>query len=245
MNDISLAHASQQLTEFFAAEDFAAGFALGRHILRYYPRFLSVYQRMGLAAQAVGLFADSVDLLQRALSANPENARAWRAFHLAAIKLDMHFDVEIAAQYARDLDLTQPADSDIARGHEAAARGNWTDAYGYFRSGLERDPQRMDAALGLAESLFRLAHFDAAQSAARYVLRELPYALKAHLILLLTSSRGRHDAGRRRHIQAVRGLDPLAELSRQWFPQQNLDGMFIKRPTLPAWDEKDRWGYAR
>ena len=246
MSDAPLARLSQRLTELFAAEEFAAGFALGRHILRYYPRFLSVYQRMGLAAQSVGLFSDSVDLLQRAVSANPEDGRAWRALHLAAVKLDMHPDAEIAEQYALDLDVAHPADSDIARGHAAAADHHWPDAYRLFRSGLEQHPERMDAALGMAQSLYHLDHFDAAQSIARYVLQELPYALKAHLLILLTTrATGQDDPVLLRHIRAVRGLDPLGELSQTWFAAPQLDAIFPARPMIPAWDETERWAYAR
>ncbi len=246
MSDVSLGSLSQRLSDLFAADELAAGFALGRHILRYFPRYIAVYQRMGLAAQSVGLFADSLDLLQRAVSANPEDGEAWRALHLAATHLDLHPDADVARRYAADLDLARSPESDIARGHAAAANQRWADAYRYYRSGLEQHPERMDAALGLADALFRLGQPDAAAAIAHYVLQELPYALKAHLLILLTAPMlNPTDFNPRRHRLAVRGLDPLGELSRAWFPERDVSGFLPEHPSLPAWDERERWAYAR
>ncbi|HID34859.1 MAG TPA: tetratricopeptide repeat protein [Anaerolineae bacterium] len=246
MSDVPLGPLSQRLNDLFAADEFAAGFALGRHILRYFPRYIAVYQRMGLAAQSVGLFADSLDLLQRAVSANPEDGEAWRALHLAAAHLDLHPDADVARGYAADLDLARSPQGDIARGHAAAANQLWANAYRLYRSGLEQHPERMDAALGLADALFRLGQPDAATAIARYVLQELPYALKAHLIILFTS-RALHptDISLSRHLRTVRGLDPLGELSREWFSGQDIDDIFLEEPSLPAWNEQERWAYAR
>jgi len=246
MSEVPLSQLSQRLSDLFAADEFAAGFALGRHILRYFPRYITVYQRMGLAAQSVGLFADSLDLLQRAVSANPEDGEAWRALYLAAAHLDLHPDAEVARGYADDLDPAHPSESAIARGRAAAAQQRWADAYRFYRSGLEQHPERMDAALGLAEALFRLEQPKAAAAIARHVLQELPYALKAHLLILLTArTLNLTDFNPRRHRLAVRGLDPLGELSLTWFTAQELRGLLPKQPSLPAWDETERWAYAR
>ena len=245
MSDAPLALLSRRLTERFAAEDFAAGFALGRHILRAYPRMLSVYQRMGLAAQGLGLFADSVDLLQRALSADPEDARAWRGLHLAALALDLHPDADIAQTYFQDLAPPAAPETAIARGHEAARARDWPAAYRAFRQGLESHPDRMDAALGLAEALFHLQQPEAVQTIARYILQELPYALKAHLLILLAARElGQPQESQRRHLRAVQALDPLGEVAGQWLPASVLTPFLPNQPTLPAWDENERWAYA-
>ncbi|HHB91238.1 MAG TPA: tetratricopeptide repeat protein [Anaerolineae bacterium] len=244
MASVPLARLYPRLSQLFAADDFAAGFALGRHILRHYPRFIAAYIQMGLAAQSVGLLADSVDLLQRALSAHPEAPDAWQALFLAATHLELLPEAAIAEDYARDLIPNASPETPIARGHAARRAGDWRTAYAFYREGLTPQPHRMDAALGLAESLYRLGHFDGAQTIARYVLSELPYSLKAHLLLALIHAQTGQPLPRA-HLRAIRALDPLAELSQAWFPDINLTGLFADSPTLADWDEEERWAYAR
>jgi len=64
--------------------NFESGFALGRHILRYWPRHLDTYVEMGKASLGAGLVADAADLLRRALSAHPEDGELWAALQSAA-----------------------------------------------------------------------------------------------------------------------------------------------------------------
>ena len=80
-----------------------AGFALGRHILRYWPRHLDTYTQLGLAALTVGLYADAADLLRRALSADPEAGQLWAGLRQAASALGQGEEAELARQYEQDL----------------------------------------------------------------------------------------------------------------------------------------------
>ncbi len=244
MAEVPLSLLSQQLDALFAEDAYAAGFALGRHILRYYPRHLATYRRMGLAALSVGLFADSLDLLQRALSADPEDGAMWQAMSQAATKLDAHPEAEVAIAYASDLLPDQPSYSLIARGHVALRAGQWKEAYTHFREGYRVAPHRMDAALGMAEALYRLEQYELIQTVAQYILQELPYSLKAHLLLILSD---RHIPGEwvdsTRHLRIIRGLDPTGTYSRRWFQPQELMGIFPAESMIPAWDASERWDF--
>ena len=244
MASVPLARLYPRLSQLFAANDFAAGFALGRHILRHYPRFIAVYIQMGLAAQNVGLLADSVDLLQRALSGHPEDPDAWQALFHAATHLELLSEAAIAKAYVGDLDPKVSPETPIARGHAARRTGDWRAAYAFYREGLATQPHRMDAALGLAESLFHLGHLNQAQSLARFILAELPYSLKAYLILVFSHTQT-HRSLSHTHLRTIHALDPLGELSRTWFPEINQTGLFADSPTLADWDEEERWAYAR
>ena len=155
MSDVLLSDLSQRLEKLFSERRYAAGFALGRHILQSHPRHLRTYKMMGLAALEAGLTADSVDLLQRALSAYPEDGEMWSALHDAASRLDMHPDAEVAGAYARDLLWPAAGDSPIARGHAASREEDWERSYVEYREGYLAHPERMDAGLGVMEALFR------------------------------------------------------------------------------------------
>ncbi len=241
---VPLAALSQRLAQLLEARDYDAGFALGRHILRHYPRHLLTYQQLGLAALEAGRPEDSVDLLQRALSADPENAAMWRGFHQAAQALGLTREMEIAQAYARDLWAARSAEvpagaSFLARAHAAAQAGDWPQAYQYFYQGYTQTPERMDAALGLAQALYHLGHFQAVQTVAQFVLQELPYTLKAHLLLLLSDAQLEGEwIHARRHRRIVRGLDPTGDYSQRWFAPQTLAAFFDQPATLPPWPEE-------
>ncbi len=245
MENVALVHLSQRLKELFAAHEFAAGFALGRHILRFYPRHLWTYREMGLAAFSIGLFADSIDLLQRALSADPQDRRMWRALRDSALKLGLEPDARLATQYVQDLISDEPPTTAIARGHFAAMQGRWSSAYGYFREGYAQHPERMDALLGMAEALFHLRQFQAQLKVAQYVIQELPYCLKAHLLCALNQRMiGQQEKQSTRHMRVIRALDPTGVYSRQWFDASILHSFFSDEALLPDWDATERWEYA-
>lgn len=240
----ALSTLDQRLDALFAAGDYAAGFALGRHILRHQPRHLRTYRRMGLAARDVGLFADCADLLQRALSADPEDGGMWLALRDALLKLDQKDAAAVADRRARELLPDAAPDTPLAQARAAASQGNWPQAYTLFRQGYLQQPERLDAALGLAETLWRLEQFEAVQTVAQTVLRELPYALKAHILLILSDRELEEDwIDPARHIRIVRELDATGAYSRRWFTEEDLEGLFREEVSLPVWDESERWAY--
>ena len=242
MSHVLLFDLSQQLEKLFAEKQYAAGFALGRHILQSYPRHLPTYKQMGLAALAAGLTADSADLLQRALSADPEDGDMWAALHDATTQLDMHPDAEVAGTYAHDLLRPQANGPVIAQGHLAARAGDWDAAYEAYRAGYQAHPQRMDAGLGLMTALFNLDQWQASSNVSRHILKELPYSLKSlwfaiRCAVLLKDEK----APLERYLRTARSLDPDDAYVTRWFDDILDEEIPHPQATLPAWDASELW----
>jgi len=244
MSDVLLFDLSQQLEKLFAARRYAAGFALGRHILQTYPRHLPTYKQMGLAALAAGLTSDSADLLQRALSADPEDGEMWAALHDAASQLKMHPDAEVAGVYAQDILQPEAGATDIASGHIVVREKDWDRAYAAFRSGYQQHPERMDAAMGLMTALYQLEHWRAAMDVAQHILIELPYSLKAHWFVIRCSVElNDNKSALKRHLRIARSLDPDDLYVTRWFDDVRESEMPKPQSTIPAWDDTERWEF--
>ena len=244
MNEVLLSDLSQQLAELFAEKEYAAGFALGRHILQSYPRHLATYKQMGLAALNTGLAGDSVDLLQRALSADPEDGEMWAALHDAATQLDMHPDADVAGTYAHDLLQPEHGVSPIAQGHVAASEQDWERAYELFRQGFLAHPARMDAGLGVMTALFKLEQWRACLDISQYVLDELPFSLKAlWYVFRCAFELDDKSLPLKRYLSTARSLDPDDVYVTRWFDDISPEELPGAQATLPPWDETERWPY--
>lgn len=242
MSEALLSDLSQQLATLLAQGNYAAGFALGRHILRAYPRHLVTYKQMGLAARDAGLLSDSVDLLQRALSANPEDAEMWLALQDVTTQLDLYTDAAVAAAYVADLTAAEAGETPIARGHAAARQHAWEEAYQAYRQGFLAHPQRMDAGLGLMSALYQLGQWQAALDVARHILVELPYSLKALWgVIACTLAQPDEGLSIKPYFRTARSLDPDDGYAQLWF--DDLPETLFDHPpaTLPAWDTAELW----
>lgn len=244
MSDVLLFDLSQQLEKLFATRRYAAGFALGRHILQTYPRHLSTYKQMGLAALAAGLTSDSADLLQRALSADPEDGEMWAALHDAASQLNMNPDAEVAGAYAQDILRPEAGATTIASGHIAAREKDWDRAYAAFRSGYQQRPERMDAAMGMMTALCQLERWSAALAVAKHILIELPYCLKAHWFVIRCSvEMNDNNSALKRHLRIARSLDPDDLYVTRWFDDVGETEIPKPQSLIPAWDDAERWEF--
>ena len=245
MSDVLLSDLSQHLQNLFAEEHYEAGFALGRHILHFYPRHLATYKQMGRAALAAGVMGEGIDLLQRALSIDPQDGELWAALHSAALQQAMPTEAKIAETYARALLTPELSDDAIARGHIASREQNWPAAYQAYREGYLAQPQRMDAGLGLLAALLHLQQWQLAQTLAEHLLNELPYSLKA-LWGALLCAQAQGDAATAlptHYLHTARSLDPTDAFVEQWWGA--LPDTFPPAPPamLPAWDTSQRWRY--
>lgn len=244
MSDVLLSDLSLQLERLFADRQYAAGFALGRHILQSYPRHLFTYKQMGLAALEAGMVEDSVDLLQRALSADPEDGEMWAALHDAATRLDIHPDAEVAGVYASDLLQLREGKTPIARGHLAAREKDWATAYKEYREGYQTNPERMDAGLGLLTSLFFLKEWQASLTVARHILAEIPYCLKALWFAAISMDMlDRQGAASERWLNLARSIDPDDVQIMRWVGRAPAEKFQHSLATIPAWDDSETWSY--
>jgi tetratricopeptide (TPR) repeat protein len=246
MTDVLLHDLSQQLQILFEIErNYNAGFALGRHILRYWPRHLTTYAQLGQAALAVGLYTDAADLLRRALSAEPLAGELWAGLRQATSALGLKEEADIARQHERDLLSTfgGPGSSDMVRATVAASVEDWPQALRYFYGAYAVAPERMDIALGTAETLYHVQHYESCLSIAHTILTQLPYCLEANLLVVrcgqqLDSAPEMIEP----YLQTAYSLDPDEIYASRWF-----DDLAQQLPepkaTLPAWDEEERWSY--
>lgn len=226
--------------------DFESGFALGRHILRYWPRHLDTYVELGKASLQAGLVADAADLLRRALSAHPEDGELWTALQSAATQLGLEEEASRAGQHAVDLtpDSQSAGLSPLARATLAASENAWLDAFPLFYQAYRQTPARMDAALGLAGALMHVGRYEACWTAADVVLAQLPYCLKAHLLAAFSAGRLGNNEAALNHARVARSLDPDNDYGTRWFgAAANLSETTPAMPpaTLQAWDETERW----
>ena len=248
MTTVLLHDLSQRLHDLFAIEqDYEAGFALGRHILRYYPRHLNTYIQLGQAALTVGLYSDAVDLLHRALSAQPDDGELWRGLRTAAEALEQYETAEIAAQHERDLLATfgGPGASDMARATVAASVADWPQALRYYYRAYAEAPERMDVALGMAAALYHVGHFESTKTVCFTILEQLPYCLKANLLLVRCGYElGDQMTNINAYLATARTLDPDDFYAWRWFSDPS-DRPPEPKATLPAWDESERWVYTQ
>ena len=236
--EVLLRDLSQELHLLLEVEaSYAAGFALGRHILQYWPKHLETYVLLARATLAIQSYADAADLLQRALSANPEDGELWRGLRRAAEALELNEEAEVASRYERDWFGTE---TPMARALAAVRAERWSQALRHYRAIYAMDDARMDAALGLATVLWRQGRYDAAESYAEAVLTQLPLSLKAHLLLALCALRWGDDRTAQEHLRKAHELDPEHIYAQKWFGPDAPPAPRIPA-TLPPWNPDERW----
>ncbi|MCX8067273.1 MAG: tetratricopeptide repeat protein, partial [Anaerolineae bacterium] len=199
-----------------------------RHILQHYPKYLPAYRLFGQALLEMGQDDQAEEMFRRALSGDPEDLFArvglseiynrrgdlsnalWqmeRAFELAP-------ENEVIQEELRQLygrrDGLAPTRVQLTRG--ALARlylrgGMYARAAEVLRTLVKEEPERMDLWVALAEALWRDGQRVHAEEACLRVLDELPFCLKANLLLgEIWARSGREEA--MVHLRRVEALDP-------------------------------------
>lgn len=178
--------------------------ALCKHILTHYPKYIDAYRQIGEALLEKGDLDSAKDLFRRVLSADPENVVAYtglsiiferqqlideaiwhleRAYELAPgnpelqkelLRLYNEADVKAHAR----LKLTPGA-----LGRIYAQEGLYAHALQEFRGIIATVPSRFDIRVALAETLWRMGRLSEATQVAQSILEQLPYCIKANLIL--------------------------------------------------------------
>ena len=245
MAEVYLQDLSRQLQELLMVRrDREAGFALGRHILRYWPKHLDTYVQLGRAALAAGLYADAADLLRRSLSSDPESGELWAGLRQASAALGQVEESDFAVLYERDL-MPDPVDTELsplASATLAIKQDAWDEALVYYRQALTETPEDVVAGLGLTTALARVGRFDLCELAAKAVVAQLPYCLKAHLLLVQCDQRLGRGQGAIGHERTANILDPDGAYARRWFGE---DAPALTVPTtIAAWNENERWAFA-
>ncbi|RME33705.1 MAG: hypothetical protein D6793_09415, partial [Thermoflexia bacterium] len=264
--EISLREYVQRVDELIEKGRYDEAQAHLRHILQHYPKYLSAYRLFGQVLLEMGQDGPAEEMFRRALSGDPEDFIArvgmsmiydrhgdllqalWqmeRAFELAP-------ENEVIQEELRQLygrrDGLAPARVQLTRG--ALGRlylrgGMYARAAEVFRSLIAEEPERMDLWVALAEALWRDGQRVQAEEACLRVLDELPFCLKANLILgeIWTRS-GREEATI--HLRRAEALDPenhkavalLGELSPLRFKEVRIPFLEVVPPEVPGRPER-------
>lgn len=204
MPEIALQEYLQEIERLI--EDSHSGEAIGhcRHILRQFPRHVATYRLLGKALLEQGELEGAGDVLQRVLSADPEDFIAHAGLAIvykegnrlvdAAWHMERAFEVEpyngAIRETLQDLvgrrDGLPPEDVTLTRG--ALARlyvrgGLFAQAIGALRELVGEMPERMDLQVLLAEALWRDGQRIDAADECTHILERLPYCIKANAIL--------------------------------------------------------------
>jgi tetratricopeptide (TPR) repeat protein len=237
MAEISLHEYCEQIGDKIQKGRYAEAVAHGRHILKQYPKHVTTYGLLGEAMLEAGQDEYAIDMFRRVLSADPENMIAWvgmsevynrrdelnatvwcveRAFELASDNKEV--EKELRQLYGRR-DGVEPKAAPLTPGalaHLYLKGDLLSRAISELRTLLAEHPERVDLRVALAEALWRNEQRLQASEVCQAILDELPYCLKANLILgeIWTSS-GRGEG--QTYLRRAEALDPENKMAQDLF----------------------------
>lgn len=254
MADVTLRESLDVMRSFLRAGHLAEAFALGRHILSFYPKHIETYTVLAQVSLATNDIAGANDLLRRVLSSDPENVIALAGMALiseaqdkqdeALWYLERAYEIQPSNDELRGELLrvreqyygTAPARVELTAGALArvyARQGQYAQAVSEYRRLLRSETQRYDAQVGLAETLYRAGRTDEAAQVAQAVMADAPYSLKPNLILgALWSENAVPEA--QQFLQRAHQLDPEHRVARDLLGDR-FDG--TEPPRLPEMGE--------
>jgi tetratricopeptide (TPR) repeat protein len=212
-----------------------AALAICRRILEAFPRHVATYGILGRIYLELGDHKTAADLFRRVLSADPEHVLSYVG--LAVVSEEGGRPDEALWQWERAFELS-PGNPEIRKelGRLQGRRGNLparvkpnratlaraymrgrlhSKAVGELRAILKAQPLRYDMQVALAESLWHSQRWAAAEQVCGQILADLPYCLKANLILGQIWLNTEQDGGARTLLQRAQALDPENGVARQ------------------------------
>jgi hypothetical protein len=258
MATISLQDAYAQARTFLEANQIEQAIGLIQHILEYHPDNLEAQRLLGEAYLAQRDLPAAVATFEQVLQADPENIPAhvglgmayeWQGRLDKAITefeqaLEIRPDMpELRAQLVRlyteawgsEHAALRLSRSGLARLY---ARGQMLpQAILEFRNVVAEHPSRLDAWVGLIETLWRDGQLDEAAAVCQQVLKQYPQLLKANLILgaILLNNGDPHGI---EYWRIAQRLDPYQTVARMLFDPLP-SGIPIPDVSLPEWNEAE------
>lgn len=252
MADVLLREYIDQLRDTIHAGEYSDAFALGQHILHYFPKHIETYTLLAQASLETNDLAGATDLFRRVLSADPENVLALAGMALLSETQDKQDDALWYLERAYEMqprndDLrrellrmreqfygTAPARIELTSGALArvyARQGQYAHAVNELRRLLRTDNQRFDARVALAEALYRAGRTDEAAQVAQNVMADAPYALKPNLILGVLWSDNAVPEGQE-FLRRAQQLDPEHRTARDMIGERFANGQSPRLPSL-------------
>ncbi|HDQ74074.1 MAG TPA: tetratricopeptide repeat protein, partial [Chloroflexi bacterium] len=237
MAKISLREYSEQIEDTIAQGRYTEAVAHGKNILEQYPKHVGTYQLLGRAMLESGQIDYAADMFNRVLSANPEDMIAWigmseiyaqrqdidaaiwyleRAFELEAN--NEMLEEELRQLYSQR-DGVEVSRVQLTRG--ALARlylkgGLLSRAINELRDLWEEQPERIDLSVALAEALWHNEQRLEASEVCQKTLDQIPYCIKANLILgEIWESSGREEG--HAYLEKANALDPENRIAQELF----------------------------
>lgn len=266
MDEISLRSYCGQVRHLIERGSYQEAVAHGRFIIEQYPRHATTYQLLGRAMLETGHLDCATDLFKRALSADPEAALAWaglgeayerrgeldgavwcqeRAFELspsneAMVERLAHLCGLRTGSKVEELSLTGGA---LGRLHLRS--GLLSQAVKDLRALLDEHGGRVDLRVALAETLWHRRQRLQAVQVCQQVLDQLPYCLKANLLLgEIWTSGGRSEG--EVYLRRAEAVDPENRVAQKLFgPESPLPTREVRIVPLayepPAEGERPAW----
>lgn len=255
MADVLLRESLEQMRTHLRANKYSDAFALGQHILHFYPKHIETYTVLAQLCLITNDLAGATDLLRRVLSADPENVIALAGMALISETQDKYDEAlwylerayeitpsndELRGELLRVREMfygATPTRIELTSGALArvyARQGQYAQAINEFRRLLRNDSKRYDARVGLAETLYRAGRTDEAAQIAQSVMADAPFALKPNLILGALWTENAVPEGQQ-FLQRAHQLDPEHRVARDLLGEQ-FDG--TQAPRLPAIGER-------
>ena len=255
MATMSLQAAYDQARSYLEANKVEQAIGVAQHILEHFPESLEAHRILGEAYLAGRQFEQAEAAFTRVLRADPEDIPAHVGLGItferqgkldhAVAEFEQALEVrpdmpELRSQLLRlytdiwgsdgaTLRLSRPGLARLyAKGHMLP------QAIQEYRSVIEEQPERFDARVGLAETLWRNQQEQQAAEVCSEILALRPDVLKANLLLGYIKLASGDPEGERFWRQAQQ-LDPYQHVARTLFET------FPDLPTpdvqIPAWDE--------
>ncbi|HYN89304.1 MAG TPA: tetratricopeptide repeat protein, partial [Ardenticatenaceae bacterium] len=211
---------------------------MARHLLGQYPKCINGYRLLSQAALERGDYHEAGDLFRRVLSADPEDfiARAglalvyrqegaldeaiWqmlRAYELVPGNAEVR---EHLRQLFEERDDRAPGRFKLNSAGLARIymRDGWYErAADELRAQLDAEPDRVDLRVALVECLWRAGQRGEAAETAAEVLQELPYCLKANLLLGQALAEEGDSELAWQYLHVAQALDPENAVAQRLF----------------------------
>ena len=195
-------------------------------LLGTHPRWLAAQRLKAKALVALNRLPDAEKLLDSVLASHPEDLDAFidRAY-LAQCK---HDALGALACYRRACELARdnaalraihnqlavqlgrppytPSHTGLARLYQRAEL--FAHALREWDVALQANPNRLDAQIGMAETLWRMGNPQRSQEVCRYILRHMPTCLKPLLLLVVFELDAGHAEEAQHITQIVAEMDP-------------------------------------
>jgi len=259
MTEISLRDYCGRIEEIIDQGRYVEAIAHGKQVLGYYPRYVPAYRLLGSALLEAGQDEYAEDMFLGVLSSDPEDYLAWAAtsevyerrgeLENAIWSMERAFDLAsdnvVLTEHLLELrgrrDGVMEARVDLTRAAlgRLYIRGNLLSrAIREFTALVADNPNRPDLVLALAEAYWRDDERVEASDLCQRVLTELPFCLKANLILGdIWRETGRDEAAL--YFRRARTLDPENRVARALLGPSGGDVQEVTVPFLEYGGESE------